>query len=40
MTYSAGTARRGGILNIDITIGEVAGEVAAALHQVHVENVA
>lgn len=28
MTYSAGTAQRGGILNIDITIGEVGGEVA------------
>lgn len=36
MTYSAGTAQRGGILNIDITIGEVGGEVATLGH---VENV-
>lgn len=32
MTYNAGTARRGGILNIDITIGEVGGEVAILVH--------
>jgi MSHA biogenesis protein MshO len=39
MTYSAGTSQRGGILSIEITIGEPGGESVSLLHQVHVENV-
>jgi hypothetical protein len=39
MTYAAGTSRRGGILTIDLTIGDGSGENVNLLHQVHVENV-
>ncbi len=39
MTYTAGTSWRGGILSIEITIGDGSGENVNLLHQVHVENV-
>ncbi len=39
MTYDPGTSQRGGILSINITIGDPAGEQVTLLHQVHVENV-
>jgi MSHA biogenesis protein MshO len=39
MTYSAGTSQRGGLLSMEITIGEPGGESVNLLHQVHVENV-
>jgi len=39
MAYTAGTAQRGGILSIEITIGAAGGESVSLLHQVHVENV-
>ena len=39
MTYDPGTSQRGGILSIDITLGDPAGEQVTLLHQVHVENV-
>jgi MSHA biogenesis protein MshO len=39
MSYSAGTSQRGGILTIEITIGQVGGETVNLLHQVQVENV-
>ncbi|MCP4470288.1 MAG: hypothetical protein GY815_06325 [Gammaproteobacteria bacterium] len=39
MTYAAGTSWRGGILSIEITIGDGSGENVNLLHQVHVENV-
>ncbi len=39
MTYASGTSQRGGILTIQITIGNGSGENVNLLHQVHVENV-
>ncbi len=38
ITYNAGTARRGGIVTIEITLSD-AGESISLLHQVHVVNV-
>jgi MSHA biogenesis protein MshO len=38
MTYTAGTSQRGGILSIEITVGDGRGENVNLLHQVHVEN--
>lgn len=38
MTYSPGTAQRGGILTIEIAIGDAGGESVNLLHQLHVEN--
>jgi hypothetical protein len=34
-----GTSQRGGILSIEISVGDGSGESANLLHQVHVENV-
>ncbi len=39
MTYTPGTSQRGGILTIEITLGDGSGENVNLLHQVHVENV-
>jgi MSHA biogenesis protein MshO len=39
MSYNPGTAQRGGILTIEIVIGDGSGESVNLLHQVHVENV-
>ncbi len=39
MSYAAGSSQRGGILTIEITIGDGSGENVSLLHQVHVENV-
>ena len=38
MTYNAGTAQRGGILTLGLTIA-IAGESVNLLHQIQVENV-
>lgn len=37
MTYSAGTAQRGGILTVELTISD-SGESVSLLHQIHVTN--
>ncbi len=40
INYQAGTAQRGGIVTIEITLNDVAsGESVSLLHQVHVDNV-
>ena len=39
MTYVIGTSQRGGILSIEISVGDGSGENVNLLHQVHVENV-
>jgi MSHA biogenesis protein MshO len=39
MTYNPGSSQRGGILTIEITLGDGSGENVNLLHQVHVENV-
>jgi len=39
MTYVIGTSQRGGILSIEISVGDGSGESVNLLHQVHVENV-
>jgi MSHA biogenesis protein MshO len=38
MTYAPGTSQRGGILSIEISVGDGSGESVNLLHQVHVEN--
>ena len=40
ISYVAGTASRGGLVTIEITLDDVAtGESISLLHQVHVDNV-
>ena len=38
LNYTAGTAQRGGILTLELTVGD-SGESVSLLHQVHVDNV-
>ncbi|MEE8366260.1 MAG: type II secretion system protein [Gammaproteobacteria bacterium] len=39
ITYQAGTAQRGGLVTIEITLDDASGESVTLLHQVHVDNV-
>jgi MSHA biogenesis protein MshO len=39
IAYDAGTAQRGGILTLSITLSDDTGEGVTLLHQVHVVNV-
>ncbi|MCH7882461.1 MAG: hypothetical protein IIB69_13005 [Proteobacteria bacterium] len=39
ITYQAGTAQRGGLVTIEITLDDASGESITLLHQVHVDNV-
>ncbi|MFV2033138.1 MAG: type II secretion system protein J [Gammaproteobacteria bacterium] len=39
ITYQAGTAQRGGMVTIEITLDDASGESISLLHQVHVDNV-